>query len=324
MEFHVSRKARDLYQFNQALFALSGNVIFANFHAARVFAQKMNRRRDLVRFPERAVKAGQINAMGLIDEVLHYVAGLYREQRNPQAFGQALDWLDERLGREAVDAALCRFVDEFPPLAVYRQEVPLAGYLEGETAGVPHRQIVLEELLMLWLANANPAFSPFLELFDHAALGRETAYNQIVSELRAFFETQPAFGPDNQNLVDMLRSPAVAVPHSLPGQLEYIRERWGYLIGRYVYRLLSSLDLIQEEERAIFPGPGPSRVYEFAGLEWDLERFSPDRDWMPTLVLIAKNAYVWLDQLSKRYGRSMTRLDHVPDEELDTLARRGF
>jgi hypothetical protein len=324
MEFHVSRQARDLYQFDQALFALSGNVIFANFHAARVFAQKMNRRRDLVRFPERAVKAGQINAMGLIDEVLHYVAGLYREQRNPQAFGQALDWLDERLGREAVDAALCRFVDEFPPLAVYRQEVPLAGYLEGETAGVPHRQIVLEELLMLWLANANPAFSPFLELFDHAALGRETAYNQIVSELRAFFETQPAFGPDNQNLVDMLRSPAVAVPHSLPGQLEYIRERWGYLLGRYVYRLLSSLDLIQEEERAIFPGPGPSQVYEFAGLEWDRERFSPDRDWMPTLVLIAKNAYVWLDQLSKRYGRSMTRLDHVPDEELDTLARRGF
>ena len=322
MEFHVSRKARDLYQFDQALFALSGNVIFANFHAARVFAQKMNRRRDLVRFPERAVKAGQINAMGLIDEVLHYVAGLYREQRNPQAFGQALDWLDERLGREAVDAALCRFVDEFPPLAVYRQEVPLAGYLEGETAGVPHRQIVLEELLMLWLANANPAFSPFLELFDHAALGRETAYNQIMSELRAFFETQPAFGPDNQNLVDMLRSPAVAVPHSLLGQLEYMRERWGYL--RYVYRLLSSLDLIQEEERAIFPGPGPSRVYEFAGLEWDRERFSPDRDWMPTLVLIAKNAYVWLDQLAKRYGRSMTRLDHVPDEELDTLARRGF
>jgi glycosidase len=324
LEFHVSRKARDLYQFDQTLFYLSGNVIFANFHAARVFAQKMNERRDLVRFPEQAIKAGQINAMGLIDEILHYVVGLYREQRNPHVFRQALDWLDERLGEEAVDTALYRFADEFPPLVVYRQEVALEDYMEGETAGVPHRQIVLEEMVMLWLANRNPAFSPFLELFDDTALDRETAYPQVVAALHEFFETQPGFGPDDENLVDMLRRPAVAVPHSLSGQLEYIRERWAYLLGRYVYRLLSSLDLIREEEKAIFLGPGPSRVYEFAGLELDPERFSPDREWMPRLVLLARNTYVWLDQLSKQYGRPMTRLDHVPDAELDTLARRGF
>ncbi|HPU99101.1 MAG TPA: alpha-amylase family glycosyl hydrolase, partial [Candidatus Hydrogenedentes bacterium] len=33
---------------------------------------------------------------------------------------------------------------------------------------------------------------------------------------------------------------------------------------------------------------------------------------------------VWLDQLSRRYGRSITRLDQVPDAELDRLARWGF
>jgi glycosidase len=324
MEFHVSRKARDLYQFDQPLFSLNGNVIFANFHAARVFAQKMNRRRDLARFPEQAVRAGQINALGLIDEILHYVVGLYREQKNPRVFQQALDWLDARLGKGAVDAALHRFADEFPPLAVYRREVTLEDYLEGETGGVPHRQAVLEEMLLLWLANVNPASSPFLELFDDTALDKETAYLQMVSSLREFFGTQPPFGPEHQHLVDMLRSPAIAVPHSLSGQLEYMRERWGYLLGRYVYRLLGSLDLIREEEKAIFLGPGPSRVIEFTGLELEAERFSPDRDWMPRLVLMAKNVYVWLDQLSKQYGRSMTRLDHVPDEELDTLARRGF
>jgi len=42
------------------------------------------------------------------------------------------------------------------------------------------------------------------------------------------------------------------------------------------------------------------------------------------LVLIAKNTYVWLDQLSRKYGRPIARLDQVPDEELDTLARWGF
>ena len=142
-----------------------------------------------------------------------------------------------------------------------------------------------------------------------------------------FFETQPTFGPDDQNLVDMLRSPAIAVPHSLPGQLEYIREhwgRWGLLLRKYLYRLLGSLDLIKEEEKMVFLGPGPSRAYDFSGLEFEPERFSPDRDWMPRLVLIAKNAYVWLDQLSKKYQRPITHLDQIPDEELDTLARWGF
>ena len=45
---------------------------------------------------------------------------------------------------------------------------------------------------------------------------------------------------------------------------------------------------------------------------------------MPRLVLIAKNTYVWLDQLSKKYQRAITRLDQIPDEELDQLRRMGF
>ncbi|MCX7681476.1 MAG: alpha-amylase family glycosyl hydrolase [Anaerolineae bacterium] len=324
MEFHVSRQARDRYQFDRSLFSLSGNVLFANFYAARLFAQRMNARRDLVRFPEQAVRAGQINALGLIDEILHYVVALYRRQKNPALMRQALEWLEARLGREAVEAALRRFTEEFPPLAVYTRQMSVDEYLEGESEGIPNRQIALEEMMMLWLSNVNPACAPFQELFDDTALRKETVYQSIITALHDFFDTQPPFGPDNQNLLDMLRSPAIAVPHSLAGQLEYIRQRWGYLLGHYIYRLLSSLDLVREEERPIFPGPGPALVYEFAGLELEAERFTPDREWMPRLVLIAKNTYVWLDQLSKQYGRPITRLDHIPDEELDTLARRGF
>jgi glycosidase len=324
MEFHVSRQARDLYQFDQALFSLTGNILFANFRAARVFAQRMNDRRDLVNFPERTVRAGQINAMGLIDEILHYIAGLYREQKNPKVMQEALAWLYEQVGKEAVDTALRRFADDFPPVAVYRGEISLDDYLEGESHDVPHRQLLLEEMLLLWLANANLAFAPFLELFDDDDLTRETAYPQIIDGLHEFFDTQPRFGPENQNLVDMLRSPALVVPHSLSGQLEYIRERWSAILGKYLFRLLSSLDLIREEEKAFFLGPGPSLVPEFGALAFEPERFSQDRDWMPNLVLIAKNIYVWLDQLSKKYQRAIYRLDQIPDEELDQLARWGF
>ncbi len=324
MEFHVSRKARDRYQFDARLFALSGNVILADFHAARVFAQKMNHKRDLVRFPEQTVRAGQINAMGLIDEILHYVVAQYRREKKPDVMALALDWLYQRIGRDAVDAALGLFADEFPPVAVYRGEVPLGAYLQGDTSGVPNRQIVLEELILLWLANVNPAFAPFQELFDDARLARASAYPRMLSALHDFFDTQPPYGPSNQNLIDMLRSPALASPHSLTGQLEYMRQHWGPLLGHYLYNLLRSLDLIKEEEKPMWLGPGPAFVYEFRGLEFEPERFSADLDWMSRLVLIAKSTYVWLDQLSRKYNRAITRLDEIPDEELDLLAHRGF
>jgi glycosidase len=42
------------------------------------------------------------------------------------------------------------------------------------------------------------------------------------------------------------------------------------------------------------------------------------------MVLMAKNSYVWLDQLSKWYQRDIRRLDQIPDEELDKLRERGI
>lgn len=326
MEFHVSRQARDRYEFDQSLFSLSGNVIFANFHAARVFAQKMNHRRDLVNIPERAVLAGQINAMGMIDEIMHYVVQLYRQQRNPQVMQAALIDLQESIGVKELERTLRQFVTEFPPLAVYRGEQDAYDYLDDFTDGIPNRSVVLEEMILLWVTNQNPACAPYLELFDEKHLADETGYSQIIRRLQAFFEQQPPFGPEQQSLVEMLRSPAIAVPHSLSGQLDYIRERWADLLGKYLYRLLSSLDLIREEEKLSFLGPGPVAIptYDLSLADLEPENFSADREWMVRLVLIARNAYVWLDQLSKTYQRPIGRLDQVPDEELETLARWGF
>ncbi|MGC9358581.1 MAG: alpha-amylase family glycosyl hydrolase, partial [Anaerolineae bacterium] len=324
-EFHVSRKARDRYDLEKTLFSLSGNVLFANFHAARVFADKMNKKRDLANYPEKAVRAGQINAMGLIDEILHYVVGRYREDKKSEVMGEAREHLEEEMGAEAVDEMLRTFIEHFPPVAVYQRDMTVEEYLEGETQGIPNRDIALEELVLLWLANANPAYSPFMELFDDDRLDKQTAYPQAIDALHDFFEEQPHFGPDDKNLMDLLREPAIEEPHSLSGQLEYIRKRWGSFLGKYLYKLLSSLDFLAEEEKMFFGfGPGPARVHEFGDLEEEEERFSPDSDWMPRVVLLAKNVYVWLDQLSKEYERDVHRLDQVPDAELDKIARQGF
>ncbi len=331
-EFHVSRTSRSRFQFNQSLFSITGNVILADFQAVRLFTQKLNEKRDTARFPEKAVQAGSLNAMGLIDEILHYVVSLYAAQVKPLAFKMLLDDLEKNLGGSAVRKTLNHFCGDFPPQAVYDGHVSAEEYLLGTSKGESNRVTVFEEMLLLWLANVNPAFAPFRELFDDSRLDKDTDYQRLMAGAGHFFAGLPPFGPDGQNLVDMLRSPARAFPDSLSGQLHYIREKWGLLLGKYLDRLLTGLDLIKEDEKKYFPGPGPAMVFDAAasaaGAESitadESERFSQDREWMPRLVLIAKTAYVWLDQLSKKYGRPITALDQIPDEELDRLAGWGF
>jgi glycosidase len=323
-EFHVSRQARERYGLSEALFSLTGNVVLADFGAARELAHRINAGRDVGRFPERAIGAGELNAMGLIDEVLHLVVADYR-RNNPGVMARTLDGLQRSLGVDALAKLLSVFVTEFPPTPVYRRELTVAEYLAGATGGVAHREVAIEELLLLWLANSNPAFVPFRELFDDTPLRKRTAYLETIDGLRELFAEEPAVGGEGRNLFEELQRPMRAAPHSLQGQLDFIRAAWSDLIGPTLTRLLSSLDFLAEESRPWFgPGPGPVEIPAFVCGDEEPEAYSRDLDWMPRAVLLAKNAYVWLDQLSALYGRPITTLDQIPDAELERLSGWGF
>ena len=208
-EFHISREIRDFYDIDDSLFAQSGNAIFPNYFAVRSVAAKMNKRRDLSSFPEHVIKSGQLNAMGLIDEILHYIVGLYKDQTGKPVFAEALEYLQNQLGNEELDYLLKKFSGDFPPLAVYRKKITVDKYIGGKTGSVTNKEIVLEEILLLYLANLNPAFSPFKELFDDTIISKETGYRKAMIALQSFFDSQPEFGPEDQNLIDMLRTPAI-------------------------------------------------------------------------------------------------------------------
>ena len=328
MEFHVSRAARERYGFDRRLFSTRGAVVFADFHAARLFAARINEVRKARENPSLSVRAGDINAMGLIDEVLHVMIEQHRRQRDPAVMARALQAVSASVGVSSVNGALQTFIEHFPPQAVLDGELTPENYLSGSSDGVPNAEIALEELLVLWLHNANPAFGPHRELFDDAPLAAHSAYRAVTAALTAFMDDQPGLPGLNEygSLLQLLRAPALASPNSLAGQLQFLLRRFPMLLGAQLRRLLASLDLIAEETKPVFP-PGPggedALVFDYSGQEKELERFSADRDWMPSLVLIAKNAFVWLDQLSRRYGREIRRLDQIPGEELDELARRG-
>ncbi len=331
--FHVARPARDRYQIESALFTYLGKTFIPNFQSARSFANQMNDRRDIGNLPNQIVQASQIYAIALIQGVMHYIFRQYCE-RHPALMQNALNRLRDQLGPE-VDNTLRRFVDEFPPQPVYQRAQDTGQYLSTAYENRPTREITLEELLFLWLENSNPAYAPFLELFGDDALRQQTAYNRITTELRAFFEGTARTDPGDRqfpggvSILDILLEPVRASPHSLEGQLRYLVERWGSLIGADIYRLLTASDILKEEYRAV-PGPGgpggkgATPVPYYDRQEFETENFSPDREWMPNLVMLAKNAYVWLDQLSRKYQRAINRLDLIPDEELDQLAQWGI
>ena len=322
MEFHINRDVRDEYRLEGSLFALTGNVVLADLKKTRELTAKFNAKIDPAR-PEQYIRAGQLYAMGLIDEIMHYVVALYREQVAPEAFEECLLRLENKLGETRTGKLLDAFSLKFPPRPVYSGEKSISEYLKGNEAGESCRALSLEETMFLSLANMNPAFNPFLFLFDDDELAAQTIYPAAIEEIKSYFKKLPVFGPNGQNLWDLLRAPALASPDSLLGQLEYMRKNWGLLVSKYIARLLTSLDVIKEEEKPVFFGPGPSQILSFAGLS-EYERFTPDKDWMPQTILMAKSTLVWLSQLSKKYNRDISRLDEIPDEELDELAGRGF
>ncbi len=342
MEFHIARRARERYQFAETLFSFTGNVVLANPAACRELAHRINVVREVEKHPEQAVHAGQLYAMGLIDEASHMLMARYRQQFDPQVMTAALGWFAERVGAEKLDAMLLAFVEQFPGASIMRGEQTPAQWLAGTTQATPHREAALEELLLLWTANRNEAFKPFVELFDDESLANQTVYRQVTAGFPEYFATRPLIplpGAQPMNLFDLLRAPALRAPHSLRDQLALIRRLWKPLIGDSLESLIEMAgEILREEELALWMRHHPhrephqaqggitseSQVPEFGSLAYEYERFSQDTAWMPTAVLIAKSTYVWLAQLSKRYGRHIGRLDEIPDEELATLARRGI
>ena len=300
----------------------------------------------------------QLFAMGLIDEASHVVMAQYRKRFDPEVMTAALDWFSAQVGSAEIDKLLLTFVEHFPGQSVMRGQETPQQWLAGSTEGMPHRAVALEELLLLWTANRNEAFKPFDELFEEKSLAEKTVYRQVTKELPKYFATRPLIpleGKGQVSLIDLLRAPATGAPRSLSEQISLIRRLWKSLLGDSMDRfLMIAGEILREEELAIWmqfnPDAGRARaaaeeaarlrrlrgeqqwpsivsqsdVPVFGDPAYEYEKFSADTAWMPSTVLIAKSTYVWLAQLSKQYGRHISRLDEIPDEELATLAHRGL
>ena len=327
---HARRAARDAYfprREDDAFFdARRGDVVFEDTGAARRFAERVNAKD--ARSGDTLLRPAETAAMALVHEIFHVVIGIHRE-RTPASFASLLEQLRAGLG-DGADETRLAFLRTFPPPAVYRVDETAEKKLARE--GQKGEDEITEEILLLWLTNQNPAYEPVRAIVTDEELAKASPYATFVEKARTFFATEPSLlGKGGPNLIDLLLEPSRRAPKSIFGQLAFIEEEWGSALGLdrlpIWRRLLWARDFLNEEGKWFYkggPGPGSPLLdpMRFSGEE--PKRFSEDKGWMPNVVLIAKTVFVWLDQLSKKYRRDISRLDQVPDEELDLLARRGF
>ncbi|MCC6986604.1 MAG: alpha-amylase, partial [Anaerolineales bacterium] len=325
----ISRAARIKYNFSREFFRPDGRVVFTDLATARAFAAQMSAARSS------PVSSSDLYVISLINEAYHILLRQYYS-RHTGVMARAMGALQSALGSK-YDLTLTKFTEEFPPMSVFRGEMSAGMYLATKIAnlgemGYGVRAAAIEEMLLIENANRNPAMNPYRDLFDISVMNG-SAIKEFTTRLLDFFSNQPGFGGGTggaETLAEILFGPINASPDSLEGQLNYILERWGRLLGaEFSTRMLRALDYLREDVIRL-RGPVDSTGVEipiptFKGQEYaEYERYSPDQAWMPRVVLIAKNTYVWLDQLSKRYNREISTLDQIPDEELDLLASRGF
>ncbi len=253
MEFHISRSVRDLTGIDDVLFSYTGNVVFANVAASRKLAQQLNLARNAENDPERQMHGGALFAMGLIDELQHALVAAYRKSIDPAVLTAALQWFAAAVGPENLQTLLLQFTAEFPNSATYRGDTTPAQWLAATTDGLLNREAAFEELLLLWLANANPAFAPFRELFEDTSLQTAVpAYKAVTSAFPTFFDTRPKLSPSIGTLLQALLAPIQASPDSLTGQLDYIRTHWVAQLGPELKRALLAIDILREEDIAIW------------------------------------------------------------------------
>jgi len=297
----------------------------------RLLSDNINELRRLRRNDISPIYAGQLFSVATIWDVFRYLIYLFAQVQNPGIFASLRQALEARLNIEHDEAAI-ELMEAFPPKALLFDSIESRQYIrQGGEAG-SNRDVFAAELILLHLANVNPAFRFAIRLFDDSPLREKSRYEEIIAHDKEYLAAGPIFNPLGKPLFDCLLEPINACPDSLDCQLKFIYDNWAsFLPDELLERILLAKDILSEEKRLRGLGAGRIEILDFLksayGADYGIHepaRFSHDADWMSNVVMIAKSIHVWLYQLSRRYNRHCRILSDIPDEELDQLARWGF
>lgn len=294
-----------------------GRLPLSDFTASRAIASKINN----IITPEDPVSGSDLYLLTLLN--------LFYQELISYYFSNVKDKSGEALPLDG--------------LPEYRKSKEWELYLKSQKKYYPYtvpeknketKKNRISDAIMLFLSNRNPACSYLRFLFNDCDLSLPVR-DSVLSDLKAYIiqeadpDTVLTVGVEEResspiDLIEQLLEPARKYPDSLEKQVQFIQKKWGKFLSFDTKQIMMALDFHREEHFCRMGGPGPVEPIDFSYMDHDLANFSQDSCWMPNIILIAKNAFVWLDQLSKKYGHSIETLRDIPDAELDELAHRGI
>ncbi|ACF12125.1 alpha amylase catalytic region [Chlorobaculum parvum NCIB 8327] len=330
--FYISKAARNRYRLDDpALLRLPQDRQEAMKQSERQ-TEAINHQLSLVEGDKaKKLLPAQFHGMKLLHELQHHVIDKVSGLHN-----QALAVLDREASNWNSVEYLGKFVERFPTGDIYRSKTAPETWLKSAA----NRANALEEAYLVWLNNRNPALKQFAALISDRELHDDRAYPQLVKAMQHAVQSVGPVGDREEDLEELLTRPFRHAPDSLLDQLRFIKLHWSDLLAGspWLELLDETIVLIEDEDRYLFFENLSHENAVHGGMFGEQEvhspsyddlgdapaRYSHDSSWMPEVVMIAKSTYVWLDQLSRQYGRHIARLQDIPDEELDMLADRGF
>lgn len=280
--------------------------------------------------PAPSFSPSELAAIGLLGKVFLVLIGEFLGA-SPESFPSLSSFLQRRLGAQPADQAILETVSQFPTVESFKDPDHKRIYSLGSQGSVEARLSFLQSLILILVAEHNPAIRASDGLFTSPVLRSSTPVQNLLSSLQSFLSGSPAHGSGAGSVMDLLLEPARLHPTSLYDQLLYVRSRWENLLDDHLLQaLLICLDQFKEEKSkpaaagVKTPGDPLGYLTDPDAANADLAKFSYDHDWMPQAVLQAKNVSVWLDQLSREYQQPISRLDQIPEDELRKLSRRGM
>ena len=338
--FYVNRNARKLFHLSDPEFL---SLPSSGYESVKTSERQSALINDFLKKVKGAdakpVLPAQFLGMKLLHALFHSIMTKAIASRQPDFLEKVYGKLNEELSRKQSEQYLKQFITAFPTQTIYAGTETPSNWLKEQE----NKKHVLEESFLVWLNNQNPALEQFSDLLTDEKLTREDAYRKLIMTMRSSMQAMGPVGPDNIDLAELLARPIKHAPNSILEQLRYIRLNWGELLEESpLWGLLKgAIDFIEDEDKYLFfehiaqeralrqdgqEFVKKAHVPEYSSLD-DANapaNYSMDSSWMPEVVMLAKSTYVWLDQLSKLYRRSITRLQDIPDAELDLIAERGF
>ncbi|MBT3251138.1 MAG: hypothetical protein HN729_08085 [Candidatus Marinimicrobia bacterium] len=319
MKFHISSKALSILGEKRQLSPLS-NYLDITYESAHLLANNLQG----VKSPDskEGIYGSELYVIGLINEIFHNLMSSYLEKSYPDCLHELWKDINSNFTENEINNLLTQYLLEFPPEDTNISDIESKKYISENIAQSEFQSWILKEIIFQWVENENPAYQPYHVLFSNETYSQNESYSKLIKTIGVFFSKVPPLHETEFSLFEVFQQPSKNEPESILAQLQWIMENLGEHLGHFNLKMLRGLDFLKEDHKFRGDGPGPPQILSFG--DEDYEAYSKDADWMPNVIIMAKNIYVWLVQLSKVYNRKLTKLSDIPDEELDKLANSGF